>query len=337
MYKSLIIGLIVLLTVGCKSNNEKSIDAPIKVETLLVGEVGDSNQSTYVGVLEEKLSSSLSFPVSGVVLKIFVDEGERVAKGDILAALDDNSMKQLYATAEATLRQAQDAYNRMKLLYEAESLPEIKWIEIQTQLQQAESSFEIVKRNLEDCTLKAPFSGVVGKKLVTAGENVLPGAPVMTLLDVSQIKVRFAVPEQEVNLIDNTRNIMVQIDAINNEYLIATNIEKSPIADAISHTYDIKATIKTPQKELLPGMVCSVEIDNPATDNMILLPLRCVTQTLNKEHFVWKVSGDSVTRQKVTLGKPVGNSITVIDGVQSGDRIVTKGMEKISEGDKIVW
>ena len=84
-------------------------------------------------------------------------------------------------------------------------------------------------------------------------------------------------------------------------------------------------------------MVCSVEIDNPATDNMILLPLRCVTQTLNKEHFVWKVSGDSVTRQKVTLGKPVGNSITVIDGVQSGDRIVTKGMEKISEGDKIVW
>ncbi|MBQ8778384.1 MAG: efflux RND transporter periplasmic adaptor subunit [Alistipes sp.] len=337
MYKSLIIGLIVLLTVGCKSKNEKSIDAPIKVETLLVGEIGDSNQSTYVGVLEEKLSSSLSFPVSGVVLKTFVNEGERVAKGDILATLDDNSMKQMYATAEATLHQAQDAYKRMKLLYEAESLPEIKWIEIQTQLQQAESSFEIVKRNLEDCTLKAPFSGVIGKKLVTTGENVLPGAPVMILLDVSQIKVRFAVPEQEVNLINNTGDITVHIDALDNKDFIATNIEKSPAADAISHTYDIKATIKTPQKELLPGMVCSVEIDNPATDNMILLPLRCVTQTLNNEHFVWKVLGDSVTRQKVTLGKPIGNSITVIDGVQSGDRIVTKGMEKIGEGDKIVW
>ena len=141
---------------------------------------------------------ALSFPVAGTVARTFADEGRRVGKGLLLAELDPTSARRTFEAAEAALNQAKDACARLKQLYDAESLPEIKWVEAQTRLRQAEAAFGIAKKNLEDCSLYAPFSGVVGQRRISAGETALPGVPVLTLLEVGRVKVRFSVPEQEI-------------------------------------------------------------------------------------------------------------------------------------------
>lgn len=81
----------------------------------------------------------------------------------------------------------------MKTLYENKSLPEIKWVEVQSKLQQAQSMESIARKNLEDASLYAPFDGVIGKRNVEAGENVQPGKPVFTLLDVGTVNIKIAV------------------------------------------------------------------------------------------------------------------------------------------------
>ena len=96
-------------------------------------------------------------------------------KGQLLAELDSTSARQTFDAARASLEQAEDACGRLRQLYEAQSLPEIKWVEAQTRLRQAESLFEIAKKNLSDCALYAPFDGVVGERRASAGETVLPG------------------------------------------------------------------------------------------------------------------------------------------------------------------
>ena len=93
-----------------------------------------------------------------------VDLGSRVRQGQLLAALDEVSMQNTYQAAKAALKQAEDAYQRMKELHEKGSLAEMKWVEVQSKLQQAQSMEAVARKNLTDCQLYAPFSGVIAEK-----------------------------------------------------------------------------------------------------------------------------------------------------------------------------
>ena len=90
--------------------------------------------------------------------------GDRVAKGQLIATVDPFSMQSSYDAAKASLAQAEDAYRRMKELYDKGSLPEIKWVEVQSKLQQAKSMEEVARKNLDDCKLYAPFSGIISER-----------------------------------------------------------------------------------------------------------------------------------------------------------------------------
>ena len=170
-----------LLAAGCSSPKKNRTVDPLRVETIVAAPSADVGAAVYVGAIEEESSAALSFPVAGTVARTFADEGRRVGKGLLLAELDPTSARRTFEAAEAALNQAKDACARLKQLYDAESLPEIKWVEAQTRLRQAEAAFGIAKKNLEDCSLYAPFSGVVGQRRISAGETALPGVPVLAL------------------------------------------------------------------------------------------------------------------------------------------------------------
>lgn len=101
----------------------------------------------------------------GTVKKIYVDLGERVTQGKLIAEIDPTSIRSSYDAAKSTLEQAEDAYKRMKLLHDKGSIAEMKWIEVQSKLQQARSMEEVARKNLKDCKLYAPYSGVISEKI----------------------------------------------------------------------------------------------------------------------------------------------------------------------------
>ena len=96
-------------------------------------------------------------------------------QGQLLATLDEVSMQNTYQAAKAALKQAEDTYQRMKELHEKGSLAEMKWVEVQSKLQQAQSMEAVARKNLTDCQLYAPFSGVIAEKSLEVGQNVVPG------------------------------------------------------------------------------------------------------------------------------------------------------------------
>lgn len=328
---------ILLFTASCSSRENTQTVQPLRVGTLLVAPRTDTDADVYVGIIEEETAAALSFSVAGTVAQTFANEGESVRKGDMLAEVNSTSALQTYHAAQAAWDQAKDACSRLKQLYDGQSLPEIKWVEAQTRLSQAESAFEIAKKNLEDCSLRAPFSGVIGKRQVSAGETVLPGMPVMTLLNINSVKVRFSVPEQEIAGINKESRIQVTVTALNDRTFTAGKIEKGTMANPATHTYDVRATLSNPGGELLPGMVCRVAVSSANAAQKIAIPIRAVQEAGNGTRFVWTVLNDSTVRTPVTTGKITGNDIVIIDGIRAGDRIVTDGMQKISQGSKIIW
>lgn len=119
-------------------------------------ETGRSS-SRYSGTVEEENGTILSFAAAGTVEGVFFKEGQRVSKGQLLATLNSTQARNLYDAAKASLAQATDACRRMKELHDKGSLPDIKWVDAQTALDQARSAERVAAKSLADCRLYAPF------------------------------------------------------------------------------------------------------------------------------------------------------------------------------------
>ena len=336
--------MIMLLTAGlllssCGNKKGDAEKAPIRVKTEVVSTGSSQTGQTYVGIVEEREGTAVSFTSMGVVKRVLVTEGQSVSKGQLIAEMDDTQARNLLSGAEAQMAQANDALERYKMLHDNGSLPEVQWVEIQSKVAQAKSQFEIAKKNLADCKLTAPVSGIVGSKMIKAGETALPSQAVVTILDISSVKVKVAIPEAEVGGIAATTPTRIKVDAANKE-VSGGHIEKGVQADALTHTYDIKVNVANADRKLLPGMVASVQFAAAAQQQteLLTLPITSVQKKADGSLFVWTIAKDSTAhRSPVQIGRTAGNRVVINGGVSTNDRVVTEGYQKLSENTRVVF
>lgn len=335
-----ILGLLVMLMVcSCSKKNESETKAPIRVETHLVSPALADDAQTYVGIVEEHEGTAVSFTGMGVVKRVLVSEGQAVGRGQLIAEMDETQARNLLNGAEAAMNQADDALKRYKMLHDNGSLPEVQWVDIQSKVAQAKSQYEIAKKNLADCRLTAPVSGIIGKKLVGAGETALPSQAVVTILDISSVKVKVAVPEAEICAITASTPTTIVVEAAQ-ATVNGGQIEKGVQADALTHTYDVRINVQNANRKLLPGMVASVKFVTDGSQSIAgkSLPVTSVQKSADGSLFVWTVAADStVHRSKVSIGETNGNHVAIKDGIDMGQRVVTEGYQKLSEGTKVIY
>ena len=328
--------LLLAMASGCGQREEARAKAPTSVRTEVATAHGDVRTAPYVGIIEEKEATAVSFTAMGVVRRVLVSEGQAVSRGQLLAEMDDTQARNLLSGAEAAMAQANDALERYGQLHEAGSLPEVQWVEIQSKVAQAQSQLAVAKKNVQDCRLVAPVGGIVGRKMVGAGETAMPSQAVVTILDVSSVKVKVSVPEAEIAAISEGTPTSIDVEAAG----VSTaggRIEKGVVADAMTHTYDVRIHVANPGRRLLPGMVASVRFAATASQHggLLTVPVTAVQKRTDGSLFVWTVKDGTAHRAPVTIGPTVGNRVTVVDGVSDGERIVTEGYQKLSEGTKV--
>ena len=340
MKKSMTMVLSVMLICSCTGKKEHDSKAPTRVKTEVASTAMSMNGQTYVGMVEECEATAVSFTGMGVVKRVLVNEGQAVGRGQLIAEMDDTQARNLLSGAEATLTQANDALERYKMLHDAGSLPEVQWVEIQSKVAQAKSQYEVARKNLADCRLTAPGGGVIGKKLIGAGETALPSQAVVTILDISSVKVKVAIPETEIGGISGNTSSIIKVEAIGRSFE-GGRIEKGVQADALTHTYDIRIHVANRERKLLPGMVASVIFSSDKREvksEKLSMPVTAVQKQADGNLFVWTVGKDSTAhRTTITTGETLGNRIVVASGISEGERIVTEGYQKLSEGTKVVF
>ena len=329
-----------VLVGSCGQKKEQSEKAPTRVKTQVVSPGLVDNAQTYVGIVEESEATAVSFTGMGVVKRMLVNEGQAVSRGQLIAEMDDTQARNLLTGAEAQMTQANDALERFKMLHDNGSLPEVQWVEIQSKVAQAKSQLEVAKKNLADCRLTAPVGGIIGKKLVGAGETALPSQAVVNILDISTVKVKVSVPEAEIGSIHGNTPTSIKVEAIDGSYQ-GGRIEKGVEADALTHTYDIRINVANNDRKLLPGMVASVRFVSEGSQAISskMIPVTTVQKKADGSLFVWTVDQKKKTahRNTVTIAQTQGNYVLVIDGLNMGDRIVTEGYQKLSEGTKVAY
>ena len=328
-----------LLAVSCSEKKEQSAKAPTRVTTEVVSTAMNLGSQTYVGMVEECEATAVSFTGMGVIKRMLVNEGQAVAKGQLIAEMDDTQARNLLSGAEAQMMQANDALARYKMLHDNGSLPEVQWVEIQSKVAQAKSQLEVAKKNLADCRLVAPVSGIIGKRLLGAGETAIPSQAVVSILDISTVKVKVAVPEAEISSIGANTSSIIKVEAINGSFA-GGRIEKGVQADALTHTYDIRIHVANGQRKLLPGMVASVQFvaGQQQQTQQLSVPVTSVQRKADGSLFVWTVANDSTAhRTTITTSETTGNRIVVATGISDGNRVITEGYQKLSENTKVVF
>lgn len=328
--------LATMLLGGCSSSPKETTKNAITVHTVKISGTSYNSPYNYVGTIEEETGASISFKVQGNVQRIYVNEGQQVAKGTLLAQVDTETLQQSYNAAKASYEQAEDAIRRMKLLYDSQSLSEVKYVEAQTKVEQAKSMYQIAKQNLKDASLVAPVSGVIGRQSIEVGENVMPGQPAFSLLDTRTVKVKIAVPEREIALLPVHAEAQIEIPALSDARYSGKITEKGVVANGATHTYEVKIRLDNKRGELMPGMVCNVSIvDENDSAERFMLPNNAVQVTDKDEHFIWCVKDGAATGVKVRVGALTGAGVIIENGLTEGMEVITEGMQKVSEGMKV--
>lgn len=340
-FPALVIGALILLS-GCSGSDDAGTQQSIKVKTSVIQTTESSMSQAYSATIEEENGTALSFSVGGTIVKLLVNEGQSVSKGQLIATLDDTSLSNSYTSAKAGLDQAKDAYNRMKQLHDAGSLAEIKWIETETQLSQAEAAYEIARKNLNDTKLYAPYSGVISEKAAEVGQNVNAGTTVVKIVTARQLDAKIAVPETEIASMTIGQAADITVQALGGRTFHGTVREKGVVANASSRSYDVKIRVQDASADLLPGMVASVVMENnskkeaaDAEPKAIVIPADIVQLADDNRNFLWVVEDGKASRRFITIGEYTANGVTVVDGLASGDVVIVEGQQKVCDGTAV--
>jgi RND family efflux transporter MFP subunit len=339
-YKVLILGGILCMCVSCvRETNSERKQAPLKVHTEVVTSQANSVASRYVGVIEPVHETPLSMQTSGRVMTVGVVNGEQVTKGQIILELESTQAMNALQGAEATLKHAQDGYDRAKQVHEKGVITDQKMVEIESQLTQAQSVYDAAKQHLNECTLRAPCSGVIDGLKVEYGQTIVPGTKLCSVLDVSAFCVRFTVPEKEMPELKSAGNKLrgdVECAAIDSVFPIVVT-QKSVAGNPVTHTYDVVARIQGGADVLMTGMVAKVKLKGKKSDtvNDIIIPARCVLLKPSG-HTVWLMKQGRAVRQDITVDGYRAGGVRVLSGLNEGDTLIVDGYQKLYNDCKVI-
>lgn len=335
--------LAIFVFVACnpkEKNDGQSLNKEITVTTVTVKKEKVVTALHYSGTIEAYQTIPLNFQTTGTVHAVMADAGELVTKGQLLATLDQTDAKNMYDITLSQFQQAKDAYDRLKTVHEKGSLPDIKWVEMESKLEQATASLNLAKNNLEKCKLFAPVDGVVGRRNIEPGmSSISIGSAPFELVDIRKVYVKISVPENEVAKVAKGMKSNFTVSALNDKEFEGMVTTISPVADRISRTYEAKILVPNADLSLKPGMVCDVSMEKTMEKEMIVIPYQCVSKDGGNHPFVFLVDMASkrVRKQVVQTGQYQGDGLEVISGLEPGQTIVNGGKEKLSDNSLIAW
>lgn len=329
---------------GCKEKKETVTPAPpVKVRVLVVDESQMAGGKSYTGIVNAKTNTMVSFAVAGTITELYAQEGQKVTKGQPLGKVRNADYVNSNNIAEAELAEARDAFERLKKLHDANALPDVKWVEIQQKLKQAENAAEISSRALGDATLRSPVTGVVTRRIADIGQNVMPVEPVYEIISNEDLTLDISVPEEEIGKISTGETVIVTCEEGGLDAVECKVTMKSVTADPLTRGYTVKIAVPSNGGKLLSGMLGKAVFPGSIAKELeesgkptVNLPVRSVLLDFENKNFVWVVKNGKAERRDVSADELVPSGVNVTSGLLPGDSVIVEGMQKVSTGTIVI-
>lgn len=234
---------------------------------------------------------------------------------------------------EAQVEQTQAQLKTLEALREAKSW-EAKIKGAQAQAEQAEVALGLAKIRLEDCTIKAPISGIISKRFVDVGSMVGPTQPLVSIVDVDTLKLLTHASDEDLNKIKFAQRVEVKVGTYLNQAYEVRETNISPVMDPLSRKIKVNIRIPNPDYLIKPGMFPKIRL-LAEQENALLIPKAAVIKKEGEDR-VFVVRDNRAHLQKVDLGLEKGNAVQILEGLKEGDQVVISGQTGLHRGDPVI-
>jgi RND family efflux transporter MFP subunit len=342
-----IIGIAILLisisVIKLKSNKEKvakklyihDVEAPILVEVASPRQHTFDQGFHYLGTFEPTRHNTIGSDAAGKVIKIGFNEGDKLSKGSFLIKLDDELLELQLENALINLESQKNDDARNANLLKDNIITGVQYEKTKLALRSAEAQVKQMKRQLQNSSIKAPFAGIVTKKMVDLGSFIGMGTPILELTDISSLKLNISVPERDVLKFKKGQNVTVFADVYQNIPFKGKVTSIAVKADA-SHNFKIEITTPNSSKNpLMAGMYGSVKLENSTAIEALSLPRKALIGSTKKPQ-VFLVKNGKAIRTNFTSGNSDAEFIEIVDGLSKNDQIIIKGQINVQNKSNVI-
>jgi RND family efflux transporter MFP subunit len=348
--KTLLTALIcaVALTPGCEKEPVEQPPVVRPIKTVTVGEAEAAAAREFPGSIRANQHADMGFEVAGRIILRLVNEGQQVKKGDELARLDDRDYQARLDQATARLRKVEADLNRSERIYE-QNPGAVSKGQIDTEqkaVEVVEAEVRVAEKAVEDTVLRAPFDGIVARRLVEDFQNVQAKEPVFVVQDISLLQIVISIPERDIATAKTARDIdeitrraqpRVQVSSLPGREFPARVSEIATTADPITRTFQLRLVFEPPDDvAILPGMTARV-VANPIGEDVVRLPSHAALSDDSGAAQVWVLDPTSMTvsRRAVQLGELTGSDVQILDGLARGDLVAVSGISHLRDGMQV--
>jgi len=339
-----------LVVPGCTREATEGEPVVRPVRTMVVEDAGGSRKRPFSGVARAAVETILSFRVGGKIVDLPVKIGTAVQAGDLIARLDTTDyqlqVKQLeaqFAQAEAQFKQARAEYERVRLLYESENASKsdldngrAAYESASAQRDAITKSLELAQQQLGYCTLTAPIDGAIASKPVEVHQTVQAGAPIATLSSGDEMEMEIGIPEALIMNVQVGDEAEVSFEALPGQVFEAEISEVG--VEPSGSTYPVKLVMKEGDERIRAGMTGEALLSfRSAFEHVFYVPPVAVVGAPGGARYLWVFdeTRGTVRKQDVEVGSLTSDGLEILSGLEAGDRIVIRGVNRVEPGMKV--
>ncbi len=317
---------------GKEGKKAEAMKVPVEVAKASRSAVTAAFQGT--ANLVPEAEADVVTKTSGVVLKIHVEEGDRVSAGQVLAQLDSDRQRLTLKQSEANLRKLENDFKRQQELIGRKLISQDVFDRSRYDLDTQRASHDMSKLELSYTEIRAPIAGVVSRRNVKVGNLIQINQPLFKIDDFDPLEAIINVPEREMRLIQAKQPVQMLVDALPDAVFTGLVARVSPVVDAATGTFRVVAQFKDDSGQLRSGMFGRVRVVYDQRTDVLVVPRSALVGD-DKDASVFVVADDVAKRRKVRLGYADGGQVEVIEGISEGEQVVTLGQAALRDGTQV--
>lgn len=329
------LAMLIFVSCGKKAQTTEESVPVVRIDT--VRQAGVGSVLEFPGRIDASSEANVSFRVAGVLKKIYVDEGQRVSAGQLLAEIDPTDYQVQLSATEAEYEQVKSDAERVIALYGENGTTASNYDKARFGLQQIEAKLQNHRNQLAYTRIYAPFAGTVQKRLFENGETVGAGMPILSILSGRQLEVEVNLPAISYMNVDKFENYSCTLDILPNTVVPLQFISVLPKANA-NQLYTLRLRVVGEVEKLAPGMSVWVKIQTSASDNsQVVIPSTSLVAEQGSAFVYTYSSKDGVVSRTPVEVKTLhtDGTATVSGRLTPGDLIVSSGAHHLKDGERV--
>ncbi|MEO9892603.1 efflux RND transporter periplasmic adaptor subunit [Aurantibacter sp.] len=280
--------------------------------------------------------------MSGTLQRVYVKEGQRVAKGQVLATIDDGGMSSQLSQLKTQTELAKTTFERQKSLWDQKIGSEIQFLQAKAQYEANESAVKQMESQLGKSTIRAPFSGIIDNVIKDQGTVVSPGpgSEVFRIVNLADMYIEVDVPETYLGGITKGKDAMVYFPVLGDS--VKTKIRQTGnFINPSNRAFSVEIPVPNKKGNIKPNLTAKVSLNDYSKDKAILVPQSIISENAEGDQYVYiaKANGAenqaTVNRQVIVTGKTQGSVVEVLSGINDGDQLINEGARSVKDGQKV--